>query len=89
MMAGSPDVFTAFKQRINSDVETPETTIDGRRAMQRTVERADGYSRVAIIEVSQYGVLLMLGDIRDPLGITREEGEALLDRFFNSLEFTE
>ena len=88
MMAGSPDVFTAFKQRINLRVETPETAIDGRRAVQRTVERADGYSRVAIIEVSQYGVLLMLGDIRDPLGVSREEGEALLDRFFNSLEFT-
>ena len=89
LLNGAPDVFTGFVQRVGAGQEIPQVEINGRRAIFNTVEREDGYSRVAIIEVSQFGVLLLTGDIRDGLGVTRAEGEALLDRFFDSLEFAE
>ena len=64
-----------------------ETTINGRRAIMNTVEKKDGYSKVAIIEVSRFGVLIIIGDIRKGLAVSREEGDALIARFFDSLEF--
>lgn len=89
LLRGEPDFFSAFVKQISGKEEIPVTEINGRRAIVNIVEKADGYSKIAIIEVSRFGVLMIIGDIREGLEVSREEGDALIDRFFNSLEFAE
>jgi hypothetical protein len=89
LLNGEPDFFSAFVKQISDGKEVAQTTISGRRAITNLVEKDDGYSKIAVIEVSRFGVLMITGDIRDGLEVSREEGEALIARFFNSLEFAE
>ncbi len=89
LLQGEPDLFSAMMKNISDREEIPQTAIAGRRAIVNTIEKPVGYSKVAIIEVSQFGVLMIIGDIRKQLEVSREEGDAMIERFFNSLEFVE
>ena len=89
LLQGAPDAFSAIVKRVSGEVEVPETSLNGRRAIVHTVERGDGYSRVAIVEISQFGVLMVNAGIRSGLDVTRAEGDAMIDRFFESLVFAE
>lgn len=89
LLKGEPDLFSAFVKQISDGKEIPVTEIHGRRAIVNIVEKADSYSKIALIEVSRFGVLMIIGDIREGLEVSRVEGDALIDRFFDSLEFTQ
>ncbi len=89
MLQGEPDMFSVFVRQVARDQEIPVISVDGRRTILNNLENDNGYSRVAIIEVSQFGILVLNGNIRTGLGVTRAEGDALFDRFFDSLEFVE
>lgn len=89
LLEGEPDMFAVMVKRTSERGDIPQVSMAGRRAIVNTIERDKGFSRVAIIEVSRFGLLTLTGDIRDDLNVTRAEGEALVDRFFDSLEFTQ
>ena len=86
---GAPDLFTAMVNRVSGDESAKQATIQGRRAIVKSIERAGGYGRVASIEISRFGQLTLSADIQNEFDGSREQGEALIDRFFNSTEFPE
>ena len=89
LLQGEPDMFAVMVKKTSEQRDIPQVSMAGRRAIVNTIERDKGFSRVAIIDVSRFGLLTLTADIRDDLDVTRSEGEALVDRFFESLEFTQ
>ncbi len=89
LLNGAPDLFTALVNRVSGDESAKQTTIQGHRAIVKSLERAGGYGRVASIEISRFRQLTLSADIQNELNVSREQGEALIDRFFNSAEFPE
>lgn len=88
MMRGAPDLFTAFVQQ-GVARGVPETVFKGRRALITNIERADRRSKVALVEVGQFGVILLTADIDSDFPGTREDADVAVERFFQSLEFAE
>lgn len=88
MLADQPDMFTAFTaQGVGKGI--PETTFMGRRAIANTLEKPDRRSRVVLVEVGRYAVILLTADIDSTFPGTREEGDAVAERFLQSLEIAE
>lgn len=85
LMDGAPDLFTAFVQQ-GLGAGVPETTFKGRRALANTIERADRRTRVVIVEVGQFGIIMLSADINSDFPGSRDEGDALMERFLESLE---
>lgn len=89
LLRGAPDLFTAFAQQ-TAEKAVPVTTFKARRAAMNMIEKADGgRSKVAIIEVGRFALLMLIADIRADFPGTREEAEAVTERFFASLEIAE
>ncbi len=85
LMQDAPDLFTAFvRQGLGNGV--PETSFKGRRALANTIERADRRSRVVIVEVGQFGIIMLSADINSGFPGTRDEADAAMERFLESLE---
>ncbi len=81
-------MFTAFLQRgVGKDV--PVTKFKGRRAITNTIEKADRRSKVVLVEVGRFGIILLTADILEDFPATREEGDAAAQRFLDSLEIAE
>jgi hypothetical protein len=87
-LSGAPDMFTAFLQR-GLGKGVPETTLKGRRAIMNTIEKPEGRSKVAIVELGRFGIVMLTADIRSQFPGTREEADAAMERFVGSLEITE
>jgi len=86
---GAPDLFTAVVNRVSGDETVKQVTIQGRRVIVKPLELTEGYGQVANIEISRFGQLILSANIQNELNVSREQGEALIDRFFNSVEFPE
>jgi hypothetical protein len=85
MLSGAPDLFSAFVAQTTASSVTP-TTFKGRRAVANTIEKADRRTRVMIIEVGTHAVIMITADINPDFPGTREEADAAVERFIQSLE---
>jgi hypothetical protein len=82
---GSPDLFSAFLKRTRES-GVSETTFQGRRAIKNTIERPDRRTRVILVEVGPSGVIMLTAEIKSDFPGTREEADAAMERFIESLE---
>lgn len=85
MLKGQADLFSALVEETAAS-GAQVTTFKGRRALINTIDKADRRSRIVIVEVGQYGVILLSADILAGFPGTREDGDGLADRFIQSLE---
>jgi hypothetical protein len=85
MLSGAPDLFSAFMAQTTASSVTP-TTFKGRRAVGNIIEKPDRRTRVMIIEVGPYAVIMITADINPDFPGTREEADAAVERFIQSLE---
>jgi hypothetical protein len=88
LLQGAPDLFTAFSQNTVKG-SVPLTTFKGRRAAINSIEKDSGRTKVAIIEVGRFALVMLIADIRADFPGTPEEAAAVTDRFFDSLEIAE
>lgn len=85
MLNGAPDLFSSFlEQTTASPVAT--TMFKGRRAVANTIEKPDRRTRVMIIEAGPAAVIMITADINPDFPGTREEADAAVERFIQSLE---
>ena len=87
LLKGAPDLFTAITGQ-PSKTPVLVTTINGRRAAIRTEEKNGNRTKVAVIELGKFAVILLLTDIRQDFPGTPEEADAAVSRFIDSVEIT-
>jgi hypothetical protein len=85
MLDGASDLFTAFVRKTRGS-SASETSYKGRRAVMNTIEKEHRRTRVMLVEVGPYGVIMLTVDINSDFPGTREEGDAAMERFISSLE---
>ena len=85
LLRGSSDLFSAFVAQTSASGITP-TTFKGRRAIANTIEKPDRRTRVMIVEVGTHAVMMITADINSDFPGTREEADAAVERFIQSLE---
>jgi hypothetical protein len=85
MLNGAPDLFSAFMAQTGTSSVTP-TAFKGRRAVANTIEKPDRRTRVMIVEVGTHAVIMITADINTDFPGTREEADAAVERFIQSLE---
>jgi hypothetical protein len=85
ILNGAPDLFSAFMAQTGTSSVTP-TTFKGRRAVANTIEKPDRRTRVMIVEVGPTAVIMITADINPDFPGTREEADAAVERFIQSLE---
>lgn len=85
LLDGAPDLFTTFLRNVRASGAV-ETGFMGRRAVMNTIERDDRRTRVMLVEAGQYAVIMLNADISSNFPGTREEADAAVERFFQSLE---
>lgn len=85
MLNGAPDLFSAFMAMTAASPVTP-TMFKGRRAVANTIEKPDRRTRVMLVEVGPAAVIMITADINPDFPGTREEADAAVERFIQSLE---
>ncbi len=88
LLRGAPDLFTSFAQQTR-DNSIAETVFKGHRAAINTIEKEGRRTKVAVIEVGRFGIIMLLADINSDFPGTPEEADTAVERFFESLEIAE
>jgi len=88
LLNGAPDLFTAFAEKTVKGT-VPLTSFKGRRAAINTLEKNGGRTKVAIVEVGKFALIMLVADVRPDFPGTPEEASAATERFFDSLEIAE
>lgn len=87
LLKGAPDLFTAITVQ-PSKTPVAVTTIEGRRVATRSDDKNGNRTKVAIMEVDKFAVIMLLADIRSDFPGTPEDADAATARFIDSLEIT-
>lgn len=88
LLNGAPDLFSTFLRQ-TSGTGAVESSYKGRRAVSNVIEREGRRTRVMLVEVGQYAVVLLTADIMSDFPGAREDADAAVERFVQSLEFAE